>query len=355
MESKYTIAIDAMGGDRAPAIVIDGLGKVADMLEKRGMSVLLFGQAGAIAPLMAKHPRLTRIASIIDSKDVVSGDDKPSRIIRSGRETSMWKAIEAVREDRADAVISAGNTGCFMAISKLLLKTIEGVKRPAITAMVPNVNGGRTTILDLGANAECDEENLFQFAILGSLYARLVSGIAKPRVGIMNIGSEAGKGLDYITRANVMVQANAERLGFSYVGYVEGDEIFHDKADVLVTDGFTGNMILKTIEGTAKFMKFLLKKLFRHIVAKLAYLLMFRSLRGLKDTIDTRNYNGAVLLGLNGVAVKSHGSADKKSFANAIRYAADIVAGGYTKHVKEALKALETAKELEEKNGEQQD
>ena len=224
MAKKWTIAIDAMGGDNAPFSVIAGLDIVYDYLVENDIELLLFGDAKALAPYLAKFPRLNNISTVIQADEVVQGDDKPSKIIRKGRETSMWKAIEAVRNKQADAVVSGGNTGCLMGISKLLISMIDGIRRPAITTLLPNVSG-YTAMLDLGANGECDEHNIVQFAIMGSIYAKILLGKENPKVGILNIGSEAGKGLDYLTTAEQIFEEKKDKLPFSYYGFVEGDDI----------------------------------------------------------------------------------------------------------------------------------
>ena len=344
-DAKYTIAIDAMGGDGAPQIVMDGLGLIAGELEKKRISLLIFGPGETLAPLVAKRPALVRISKIVDARDVVSGEDKPSRVIRSGRDTSMWRAIEAVREHKADAVVSAGNTGCLMGISKLLIKMIEGITRPAITTLVPNEKGGLTTMLDLGANAECDEFNIAQFAVIGSLYSRLVAGVRKPKVGILNIGSESGKGPEYLGRAAELVAADASKLDFEYIGFVEGDDIFKGKADVIAADGFSGNIALKTLEGTAKFIAGMIRKLFKgSLLGAISYLLLRGRINEFRKTADPRNYNGAVFLGLDGIVVKSHGGTDAKGYASAVNYASVMVAHDFNAALKRALAKKGAAK-----------
>ena len=333
MAKKWTIAIDAMGGDNAPLSVIAGLDIIYDYLVKNEIALLLFGDAKVMAPYLAKYPRLNNISTVIQCDEVVQGDDKPSKIIRRGRNTSMWKAIEAVRNKEADAVVSGGNTGCLMGISKLLISMIEGIRRPAITTLLPNVKD-YTVMLDLGANAECDEHNIVQFAIMGSIYAKIMIGKERPRVGILNIGSEAGKGLDYLTKAEEIFAEKKEHLPFDYFGFVEGDDIMKDKVDVITTDGFSGNVALKSIEGTAKFIAGSLKSVFKKsIFTIIGYLFMKSAFKQFKAKMDPRKYNGAVFLGLNGIVVKSHGGTDAVGFSNAVLYASRLLVDDFTSKV----------------------
>ncbi len=340
MAKNWRVAIDAMGGDNAPASVISGLDIIYDYLTKNNISLLLFGDAKALAPHLAKYPRLNNISTVIQADEVVLGDDKPSKIIRKGRNTSMWMAIEAVRNKQADAVVSAGNTGCLMGISKLLISMIPGIKRPAITTLLPSIND-YTVCLDLGANAECDEHNIVQFAIMGSVYARVVLEKENPKVGILNIGSEAGKGFDYLTTAEEIINKKASSLPFKYYGFIEGDDILKDKVDVMVTDGFSGNVALKSIEGTAKFITTDLKKAFKKsIFSIIGYLFLRSSLKAFKSKMDPRKYNGAVFLGLQGIVVKSHGGTDAFGFSNAVLYASRLLVNDFTSKVEEEIERI---------------
>ncbi|MGN0930034.1 MAG: phosphate acyltransferase PlsX [Alphaproteobacteria bacterium] len=342
MEKKYTIAIDAMGGDNAPDCVIAGLDSIYDYLVENQIFLLIFGDMKVVAPIIAKYPRLNEISTLIQADEVVQGDDKPSKIIRSGRQTSMWKAIESVRNKEADAVVSGGNTGCLMGISRILISMIDGIRRPAITTLLPSETS-YTTMLDLGANTECDENNIFQFAIMGSLYSKIILGVDKPKVGILNIGSESGKGFDYLSMAAEKMQTHKEKLCFDYYGFVEGDDIFKGKVDVITTDGFTGNVALKTLEGTAKFITTGLKKSYhKSLIAMLGGLISKKSLNDFKSSMDPRRYNGAVFLGLNGIVVKSHGGTDAFGFSNAVKYAVRLVVNDFeTKVQKEIEKVKE--------------
>ncbi|MDR2098465.1 MAG: phosphate acyltransferase PlsX [Rickettsiales bacterium] len=342
MDRKYTIAVDTMGGDNAPLVVIAGIDSICGYLEENRIDLLLFGQTELLAPLLAKYPAVSRISRVIQADEVVVPDDKPSRVIRSGRKTSMWMAIESVRNKEADAVVSAGNTGCLMGISKLLISMIEGIRRPAITTCIPSDGGKFTTLLDLGANAECDEYNIFEFAIMGSTYAKLSMGIERPKVSILNIGSEAGKGLEYLNKAAQLIEHNKENISFDYSGFVEGDDIFKGKVDVIVTDGFSGNISLKTLEGTVKFVVSELKSVFRKsVMSMIGLLFMYFRLRKFKKRLDPREYNGAVFLGLNGIVVKSHGGTDAYGFACAMKYAVRLVTADFAVKVQEEMEKMD--------------
>ena len=343
MEKKWTIAIDAMGGDNAPFSVIAGLDIAYDYLVENRISLLIFGDVAKLNPLFEKYPRIKNISSVIHTDKVIQGDDKPSDMIRRfrGKDSSMWMAIDAVRNKQADAVVSGGNTGCLMAISWLLISTIEGIKRPAITTLLPNTVD-YTAMLDLGANAECDEYNLVQFAIMGSIYAKTLLGKERPKVGILNIGSEEHKGLGYLTKAQDIFLEEKDHLPFDYYGFVEGDDIMQNKVDVITTDGFSGNIALKSIEGTARFIKSELKKVFtKSIFSIIGYLFLYRAIKKFKSRIDPRKYNGAVMLGLNGVVVKSHGGTDALGFSNAVLYASKLIVNDFIPKIKEEIKKIE--------------
>ncbi len=290
MSDSLTIALDAMGGDHAPAIVLRG----ADIALMRhpGVRFLLFGD----------------------------DDTKPSQALRAARRSSMRLAIEAVAEGRADGVVSAGNTGALMAIAKFVLKTLPGIDRPAIATFFPT-RRGESVILDLGANIECDAENLVQFALMGDAFARTVLGLVQPTVGLLNVGSEDLKGNDAVRAAGAQLRGGMTPIRFH--GFVEGDDIAAGTVDVIVTDGFTGNVALKTAEGIAKLFSESLRASFRHsVLARIGYVFARGALKKLAARLDPRRYNGAMFLGLGGIAVKSHGSTDAFGFANAIGVAA---------------------------------
>jgi len=333
---EITIAIDAMGGDQAPDMVLKG----ADMALQRhpDLNFLMFGQEDAIRPLLAKLPKLAQAVSFQHTSEVVLGDAKPSLALRAGRQSSMRMAIDAVADERADGIVSAGNTGALMAMSKFVLKTLPGIDRPAIASFFPTQRG-ESVMLDLGANVECDAENLVQFALLGNAFARTVLGLVEPTVGLLNVGSEEVKGNDAVRAASLRLRSTWSPIRF--YGFVEGDDIAAGTVDVVVTDGFTGNIAVKTAEGTAKlFSEFLASAFHYSLLAQVGYLFARGALRKLRVRIDPRRYNGAVFLGLGGIAVKSHGSTDALGFANAIGVAVDMKVNGFLDKTRDDLARL---------------
>lgn len=331
-----------MGGDDAPDMVISGLSEACLRYPK--VKFLVFGQSDKIKPLIESHKDLALKVEIVHAQDVISSKDKPSAVIRTSKNTSMRMAIEAVSEGRADGVVSAGNTGAYMALSKLILKSMPGIDRPAIATVLPTKKGD-VVMLDLGANIECDANNLMQFAVMGTIFARNVLGLTRPKVGLLNVGAEDLKG-------NTVVKAAAEILKeakdiINFYGFVEGNDIFTGKVDVVVTDGFTGNVALKTIEGCADMIMGFLKLTFKStFMAKIGYLFAAPALNRLKYQIDPRQYNGASFLGLNHVAIKSHGGTDAVGFANAISVAVEIIEQGFTKKVAQELEQLQSVVDL---------
>jgi phosphate acyltransferase len=334
-----TIALDAMGGDRAPAMVLKG----ADIALERhpGTRFLLFGDEARIAPLLASLPRLGGAATLHHTGEVVLDDAKPSQALRGARRSSMRLAIDAVADGRADGVVSAGNTGALMAIAKFVLKTLPGIDRPAIATMFPT-RRGETVMLDLGANVECDADNLVQFALMGDVFARTVLGLVQPTVGLLNVGSEDLKGNDAVRGASARLRGGMTPIRF--YGFVEGGDIAAGTVDVVVTDGFTGNVALKSMEGVAKLFSESLRASFRHsLSAQIGYLFARGALRKLAARLDPRRYNGAMFLGLAGIAVKSHGSTDAFGFANAIGVAVDLKVNGFLQKIIDELGRLNQA------------
>ena len=325
MSEPLTIALDAMGGDNAPRVVIKG----ANMARRRFPDVryLLFGDEARIRPLLKRRARLRAACTIVHTDSVVTSDAKPTVALRQGRKSSMQLAINAVRDGDAAGVVSAGNTGAMMAMAKIGLKTLPGIDRPAIAAIFPN-RRGESVMLDLGANVECDANNLIQFAVMGGVFGRSVMGLFKPSVGLLNVGSEAVKGHDDVRQAAALLQDSD--LPIKFHGFVEGDDIAAGTVDVLVTDGFTGNIALKSIEGTVRLYTEFLRKAFRSsLSSRIGYVLARRGLRKLRARVDPRRYNGAMFLGLNGIVVKSHGGTDAFGFANAIGVAVDMAVNGF--------------------------
>lgn len=314
MADNLTISLDGMGGDHAPEVVVKG----AEIALGRfpGTRFLLFGDQSRLEPLVEDSPGLAAACEIHHTDDVVSGEDKPSQALRRGRGSSMGLAIEAVHEGRAAAAVSAGNTGALMAMSKFMLRTMEGIDRPALVGTFPTLRG-QCVVLDLGANVECDANNLVEFAIMGGEYACIMLGKDRPTVGLLNVGVEELKGRDNVRAASEVLREAS--MPFEFAGFVEGNGITEGLFDVVVTDGFTGNAALKTAEGTARmFVTFLSRGFRRSLLTRLGYLFSLPAINEVKARMDPRRYNGAVFLGLNGIVVKSHGDTDATGFATAV-------------------------------------
>jgi len=310
---KIVLAIDLMGGDNAPKAVCEGVEKFYNELKnKQEISFMLIGNAES-KTLVSEQ--ILAISTFIETEEFIKTSDKPASVIRN-KNTSMAMCIRAVADGLAMACMSAGNTGALMAMSKLYFKTIEGISRPAISTIMPTKNQP-TVFLDMGANLVCDSDNLFEFAIMGTAFAKAAFDIKEPKIGILNIGSEETKGNDMVQKAAEKIRASA--LGVNFVGYVEGNDINTGDVNVIVTDGFTGNVVLKAIEGMGKLIKYYVKQhLMSSLLSKLGALLAYRQLKKLGEKLDPNNYNGALFLGLDGIAIKSHGSANAKGIANAI-------------------------------------
>jgi glycerol-3-phosphate acyltransferase PlsX len=324
-----------MGGDNAPHSVIKGANIVSAANPE--VHFLLYGNSEAINPILEHCPALKNNSTIFHTDQVIESEEKPSVALRKGTNSSMRLAIDAVKNGEADAIVSAGNTGALMAISKIVLRPLESIDRPAIVTFMPNQKKTATVMLDMGANVDCSAEVLFQFAIMGSAFAKAVLKLESPSIGILNVGSEELKGSDSVKNAASLIKNSA--LANSFYGYVEGDDIAKGTVDVVVTDGFCGNITLKAIEGTAKMVASALKEGFnKSFLAKIGYLFASFSLGTTLKRLDPRNYNGAMLVGLNGVVVKSHGSADKISFANAVKVAVSLVEDKINEKIIEEIK-----------------
>ena len=332
-----TIALDAMGGDHAPQVVIAG----ADMARERfpELRFLLHGDERLLRALLRARGQLAARAQIEHTPERVDPDARPSQVLRQGRGTSMCLAIEAVKAGRASAAVSAGNTGALMALAKFVLKTLPGIERPAIASLMPT-RRSEVVFLDLGANSECDADNLVQFAVMGEVFARAVLGVTKPTVGLLNIGTEEVKGHDTLREAAAALRAS--HLPIEFRGFVEGTDVTSGTVDVVVTDGFTGNVALKVLEGTVGLYTQFLREAFKSsLVAQLGYVLARPALQLLRQRLDPRRYNGAMFLGLNGVVVKSHGGTDALGFANAIGVAVDLVQQGTNQRITAELNRLD--------------
>ncbi|MDR0967880.1 MAG: phosphate acyltransferase PlsX [Rickettsiales bacterium] len=350
-DTKKIIAIDAFGGDSAPRSVLGGMNQFLFQNGENKTFFRVFGDEKKLRPMMKKYPRVARNCEIIHAPGVIKGTDKIASVIRTASDTSMYMAIRDVRAGNSVAVISGGNTGVLMALSKLALKTIVGISRPAITTMVPSGGGdGRTVILDLGANIQTDAENLFDFALMGAVYAETIGKMSRPKLGVLNIGEEETKGNKTLQKLNRVLNENRDKLPYEYIGFVEATDISAGVVQVVVTDGWTGNVVLKTIEGTAKLIKRVLMDTLKKswIVIALSFLLV-HVFKRLKNKMDPRSYAGAVFLGLNGFAVKTHGNSDALAFANAIKYATDLADADFNEQIRVGASALENIKsELKE-------
>jgi glycerol-3-phosphate acyltransferase PlsX len=314
------VSIDAMGGDGGPEATLAG----AAIARKRHPKVrfLLHGDEQVLAPILANNKTLARCAEIRHSPTQIRMEEKPSQALRRGRNSSMWNAVEAVAKGEAQVAVSAGNTGALMAISMFRLGLIEGISRPAIAVIWPTIRG-QSIVLDVGANAGSDAQQLADFAVMGEAFSRAVFGIGRPTVGLLNIGEEEVKGIETVKLAAKILRAS--KLPIEFCGFVEGDDISQGTVDVVVTDGFTGNIALKTAEGTAKMVLYYLKSaLMRSFLGKIGAVLARGALRTLRRKLDPRTLNGGVFLGLNGVVVKSHGGADSLGFASALDLAIDM-------------------------------
>jgi glycerol-3-phosphate acyltransferase PlsX len=331
MNRAPRIAIDAMGGDVGPEVMVGGA--AASRTDFPDLHFLFFGDEAAIRAEIAKHKNLSDNVDVIHTDGVIAGEDKPSQALRRSKDSSMGLAIAAVKQGDAEAALSAGNTGALMAIAKVALRTMEGIERPAISALLPTLGKTDVVMLDLGANAECDAENLVQFAVMGAAYARTVLDIERPRTALLNIGTEELKGTGILQEAAAQLRA-AEALPLEFTGFIEGDRLSRGHVDVIVTDGFSGNIALKTIEGTARFVADLIRQAFTSSLrSKFGFLLSRPAAHLLRRTLDPNNHNGGVFLGLNGLVVKSHGGADSNGVRNAISVAAKMAMADITRKI----------------------
>lgn len=339
MKKTITIAIDGMGGDDGAPMVVHGISKAKD--ESPNLKFIIFGKESVLTPLIASFPNLSTGVTVVHTDDYVAAEDKPSQAVRRGRKSSMGLAITALKDGSADATVSAGNTGALMSMAKIMLRTMPDIDRPALTSRIPTLTG-ECVLLDLGANVDCNAENLVQFAVMGAAFSRTVVGIERPKVGILNVGVEELKGSGAVQEASQCLRETHPHMEFG--GFAEGNDICMGRFDVIVTDGFSGNIALKTLEGTAKFIGTLMKNAFESsILSKAGYVLAKGGINDLKSHIDPNNHNGAVFLGLNGLVVKSHGSATPKGFAAAIKVAYDMANNDLSKLISEDLKSYEDA------------
>jgi phosphate acyltransferase len=336
------IAVDAMGGDEGVRVMVEGAA-IARRSHDR-FKFLLVGDEVRIKAALENHPNLRSASEILHAPEVVSGDEKPSQALRRAKTTSMGMAINAVKTGAAGAAVSGGNTGALMAMAKLALRTMPGIDRPALSALLPTLGDNDVVMLDLGANTECDARNLVQFAIMGAAYSRIVTGREAPRVRLLNIGTEDNKGTEFLQVAAAQLRA-ATDLAMTFDGFVEADKINRGDVDVVVSDGFSGNIALKAVEGTARFVADLLRRAFTSSLrSKFGFLVSRPATEILKHHLDPNNHNGAVFLGLNGVVVKSHGSASALGVANAVHVTARLLEESITERIMADLERLGTGK-----------
>ena len=329
MNNKVKIAVDAMGGENAPRKIINGIN--ISLKKNRENYFYLFGNKDLINDEINNDKLLRDNSEIIDTKDVISDNESPLAAAKKGKETSMWKAIEFLKNKKADITLSAGNTGAMLVISRLLLNTIPGISKPALAGLWPNKNN-MNVVLDLGANIECDEKNLCDFSSMGAALFKSLFLNEKPRVALLNVGLEENKGNEVLKKAFSIMKKNNIK-SFDFVGYIEGNHIMDGNVDVVITDGFTGNIALKTAEGTANFITNNLKR----SLNKLSILFSYASLKKFRSKLDPRKYNGAIFLGLESPLVKSHGSTDSVGFANSINVCSKVIKANLIEKIKSNL------------------
>ncbi|WP_412562597.1 phosphate acyltransferase PlsX [Thalassobius sp. MITS945101] len=355
---RTVISVDAMGGDRGPAAVVAGISLSAK--KNPDIGFILHGPKTELEKLVARKKALSGRVEIRDAKDVVTMEDKPSQVMRHGKQTSMWSALDSVRSKEADVCVSCGNTGALMALSMIRLRKLPGVNRPAIAILWPSSNPqGFNVMLDVGADIRADERDLLQYAMMGASYARNGLDLQKPRIGLLNVGTEEHKGRAELKLAHDLIATQAPLAGYEFVGFVEGGDIPGDRCDVIVTDGFTGNIALKTGEGTASLIGNLLREAFKFSpLSRLASVLAYTSLQRLKKRIDPRRVNGGVFLGLNGTVVKSHGSADAMGVAAAVKLAFQLSQSGFSHklaaRVASATEQVQNAVEERDQSGDKE-
>ena len=333
MDNNITIAVDAMGGDGSPKKILEGINE--HNKKSKNVNYLIFGDKNIIDTFIPKSLNKT-CYEIIDTKNKVEGKDTPLEAAKRGKDTSMWLSIESVKDKKADIVISAGNTGALLVISKLNLKMIENIDKPALSALWPNKTG-MSVVLDLGANIECNEKNLIDFSIMGASLFKSLYPNEKAKVALLNIGSEEMKGNDVLK--NTYQKMNEIKSSqFNFEGFIEGNDLMNGNVNVIVSDGFTGNVALKTAEGTANFITNELKKMFNNnFLGKLSGLINYLNLKSFKKRLDPRLYNGAIFIGLDSPVIKSHGGTDYIGFSNSLSVCDKIVRGNLIKKIKENI------------------
>ena len=336
MSDPTVISIDAMGGDFGPPAIVAGLAGEVETWRAKGVRFLLHGDEAKIEAELARKPAARALCEVHHTDKLIASDEKPAQAVRRGKGSSLWNAVEAIRDGKAHAAVSAGNSGALMAVSKLILRMAADLDRPAFVVSWPSALGD-TSVLDVGANIDCDAERLVEFAIMGAAFHRAVHGTQRPSVGLLNVGEEEQKGHDEVREAHQLLRDG----GFveDYRGFVEGDDLSSGVVDVIVTDGFTGNVALKTAEGTARFIRHELREAFgASLLGRLGAFTAQSALRRLSARIQPDA--GGPLLGLNGIVVKSHGGADAKGFASAVRVAVDLAQSDYVSEIRRNLENL---------------
>ena len=339
MSKKISIAIDAMGGDNSPDKIIEGIKIFLEKYKKTDDFVLnIFGEEQILKEKLKKLDLNTDQINIINSNTVVSDEETPMTAVKNSKNTSMWNCIQHQLEGKSDISLSAGNTGVLLVISRMILKMMNDVSKPALAGLWPN-QYGMNVVLDLGANIECNDQNLVDFAELGSALYKSLFPLDKPKVSLLNVGSEEIKGTEMLKSASKRLRELSSDENFIYKGYIEGNNIMSGKSNVIITDGFTGNIALKTAEGTAKFItKNLKTTLTENFITKISILFSYFSLKKFKDKLDPRKYNGAIFLGLNGPVVKSHGGIDSIGFYHSIDLCYKIIKGDLMSQIRKNLK-----------------
>ena len=345
MSKKISIAIDAMGGDNSPTKTIEGIKFFLEKNSKKDDFILnVFGKEKELKELFVKYKISSSKIKIINCESTVSDDEKPMTAVKNSKNTSMWNCIKHQLEGESDISLSAGNTGVLLVVSRMILKMMDGVNKPALAGLWPNQNG-MNVVLDLGANIECNDQNLVDFAELGSALFKSLFPLEKAKVALLNVGSEEMKGTEMLKNASKKLKDLSSDENFTYNGYIEGNDIMSGKSNVIITDGFTGNVALKTAEGTAKFITNNLKKsLTENIFTKISLFFSYFSLKKFKDKLDPRKYNGAIFLGLSGPVVKSHGGIDSKGFYHSIDLCYKIVKGNLMSEIKKNLDHSKSAR-----------
>ena len=329
MSNKIKIAVDAMSGENSPKKIIEGINISLKFNKNNFFS--LYGRQEILEKEIARNKSIEQYCEIINTKNIIEDEESPLVAAKNGRDSSMWKAIESQKENKTDISLSAGNTGALLIISRLLLKSIDGIDKPALAGLWPN-NNGMNVVLDLGANIECSEKNLVDFACMGSALFKSLFKNDNPRIALLNIGLEENKGSDTLKKTYSILKENKIK-NFDFRGFIEGNHIMDGNVDVIITDGFTGNIALKTAEGTANFITKNLKK----ALNKLSIIMSYKSLKKFKEKLDPRKYNGAIFLGLQSPVVKSHGSTDAIGFAHSIEVCHKIVQANLIKKIKSHL------------------